>query len=646
MFLKKFLKKRYRPHHITLAVTALFVFVGMVLPHAVFAATGGCSAINPASWGVCLAESLGELLQAFGKLIANAGAAFLDISLQVTLDSSLYNAAGIKLGWEVFRDLANMGFIFILLYIAFMTVLQIGGVQTKRLIASVIIVALLVNFSFFATGFVIDVGNVIGSFIYQTLTPGGVLLGTTLSEGLNITELQNAPPGEFNGWGIFVFHFFAMIFLMMAGFVFIAAGLLFVQRTVMLILVLVSAPFAFVAAILPAGQTLWKKWVGALVGNTFAVSVFLVLISVIVIITANESIFSINSLSGVRGNLASSINVGSGGTGLQGSAGAVINFAVLIGLLVAAHKASQAAAGGLSSFASKAAGKITGYGLGAAGYAGRKFIGGGARKFMENKAISERLGKSKLGRHIESGLSKTATSSFDLRNVDVVAKAAGAAGVTLDPGGGKGGNLAAQERRMKRYTDQEKRFKDVAEKPTKVESRELAQIKKQKEEYLAPERENLKEAEKEHEKENSVASRQAWLAAQDKLRKKDEEFKTGKIRVGNSYLDLPELEGGENMRLGRQRNISDSRGGRTRDAYASSLDRRAGPTWFVSRAQKDVADEFRRGTSATQKLTKALQQYTESQQPPGQGQPPQTPPPTAPPIPPTSPQSPSPIITP
>jgi len=55
-------------------------------------------------------------------------AGLLDVTITFTTDVNSYKIPGIRIAWEVFRDLANMAFIFILLYIAFMTVLQIGGV--------------------------------------------------------------------------------------------------------------------------------------------------------------------------------------------------------------------------------------------------------------------------------------------------------------------------------------------------------------------------------------------------------------------------------------------------------------------------------------------------------------------------------------
>src|SRR3990167_3133674 len=58
------------------------------------------------------------------------------------------DAAGIDAAWGVIRDVANMGFIFILLYAAIMTIIG-QGQDNKKLIVNVVIAAVLVNFSLF-----------------------------------------------------------------------------------------------------------------------------------------------------------------------------------------------------------------------------------------------------------------------------------------------------------------------------------------------------------------------------------------------------------------------------------------------------------------------------------------------------------------
>jgi len=83
-------------------------------------------------------------------LISVAGA-FFDRMIVFSLDKDTIDFKFANEGWRLTRDLANIGFILILLYISFLTILQGGGATLRPLVARVIIVALLINFSLFFT---------------------------------------------------------------------------------------------------------------------------------------------------------------------------------------------------------------------------------------------------------------------------------------------------------------------------------------------------------------------------------------------------------------------------------------------------------------------------------------------------------------
>ena len=94
-------------------------------------------------------------------------------------------------GWRTFRDLANIVFLFILLYAAINIIIG-GSTDTKRIISRTIIVAILVNFSFFLTGLVIDIGNIVALVFYNAFSSG--------SQGkLGQVFLNLFQPGRFFG---------------------------------------------------------------------------------------------------------------------------------------------------------------------------------------------------------------------------------------------------------------------------------------------------------------------------------------------------------------------------------------------------------------------------------------------------------------
>lgn len=81
-------------------------------------------------------------------------------------------------GWKLVRDFSNLFFIFALFAVAFSLILNgIGaderplfGLDPKRTIAQVILMALLINFSFFMCRVIIDVANLTGNIFYNKIT--------------------------------------------------------------------------------------------------------------------------------------------------------------------------------------------------------------------------------------------------------------------------------------------------------------------------------------------------------------------------------------------------------------------------------------------------------------------------------------------
>src|SRR5690606_24709247 len=136
----------------------------------------------------------------------------------------------------------------------------------------VIIVAILINFSLFATSLVIDASNVIAIAFYEAIASGAVqeggkILGNTGLSGafmdkLKLTTIFDA--GVIDMEGIITIAIMGSILMLVASFVFFAAALMFIIRYVVLILVLILSPIAFVAMVFPGLNSQAKKWREAL----------------------------------------------------------------------------------------------------------------------------------------------------------------------------------------------------------------------------------------------------------------------------------------------------------------------------------------------------------------------------------------------
>ena len=94
---------------------------------------------------------------------------FFNAVMAMALSSVMYTAPFISSGWVVVRDLSNIFFILILLYIAIKVILGMGGHDVKKMIVQVIVMALLINFSMFFTKVVIDTSNILALVFYNKI---------------------------------------------------------------------------------------------------------------------------------------------------------------------------------------------------------------------------------------------------------------------------------------------------------------------------------------------------------------------------------------------------------------------------------------------------------------------------------------------
>ncbi len=244
----------------------------------------GC---NPA-WGFDLNTCFGSIFQIFGNTILTICSWILWICGQIfefTLKYSIINfkdfltpnsttgmdgppyLSSITTIWRTFRDLINITYIFILLYTAIGTILNLEGVNYEQTIKNVVISALFINFSMFITKALIDVSNIFTVKIYQQIvTTNGQETPISISV-LNKLKLPTvyASPKSLNGLGLvdsIIVTVGGSIFMLLTGFILIAAGILFLIRGIVFIFLLMTSPIAFAPDELKAllKQDLKKKW--------------------------------------------------------------------------------------------------------------------------------------------------------------------------------------------------------------------------------------------------------------------------------------------------------------------------------------------------------------------------------------------------
>ena len=253
-------------------------------------------------------------------LFALSGILF-DKTFAYSVQDSSYKSAFVVQGWGLIRDLCNMLFIFIMLYVAIGTILSLHSMKTKETIVNIVIIGLFINFSLFATQVIIDASNITARVFYNSdaikVGPkiNGVIQNTPGSTGeiklsealiskinpqsliINATEIGNlSVKGNVGSDGIqkngISASTFILVILLASGInivgfiVFLTVGFLFITRVIGLWMAMILAPLAFFTYILPSMAKTkmigWEHWWEDTLKLAFLAPVFIFFLYIII----------------------------------------------------------------------------------------------------------------------------------------------------------------------------------------------------------------------------------------------------------------------------------------------------------------------------------------------------------------------------
>lgn len=463
--------------------------------------------------GVCISSIVYVFTVGLGSGLAYVGGFMFDITVALSLNSAAYALDFLSAGWTTARDLANMAFILILVYIAFTIMFRAETARTMQMLALVIFIALIINFSFFFTRLVIDVGNILAVQFYNSIpapsmagtfattnsntgTLAGIATGAAnnlgsqnvfkntkdltagIMQALNIQELFNdnnfkkfaAQTGFASKFIILSFLYIAIgaCYFILAA-MFFAVGIKFLVRIVVLWFLIIASPLAFVAKAIPGRPAIsgyYEQWQHLLVTHAFYPAFFLF---IFFFISTIMSSLATGGSNGILGGLASDLSRLSSDDQLGGFifiASSVANVGIRLGFVVAmlyiALKASEAMGVKGADAASKVTGWVssvgTGVVFGGAGALGRNTLGAGAYAASQSSLI--RAGaKYAPGRLLQNSLAGVGRSSFDLRGAPGVRTGLGKLNMSTNEPGGKGGYQGAVKDRIDKREAQSKTLK-------------------------------------------------------------------------------------------------------------------------------------------------------------------------------------------
>ncbi len=370
------------------------------------------------------------------------------------------NGDYISEAWKIMRDVINIAFIFVLLYIGIMTIIKGFESGTSKMIATVVVVALIINFSLFFTKIIIDGSNIIAINFYNTIkaeTPSStgkwsgvagaflnvLQLGTIQSQEILAIKEKG---GDDKFLNIIKVSIGGTIILLVLAIVLFIASLMFVTRYIILIFVLIASSAAIGSWILPSlKKSIYDKWWGALIGQAFLAPVFLFFLFISLKMTEGMT----SSLLQSKNMKWSEIFTGDGAA-IAAGIDLIISYLIVVGFLVGSIIISKS----LSNMAGSGAGKITGFmggaALGAAGFAGRNTVGRLGQTAANSTALQNFAAKSRVGMGLLNVSNKVAKGSYDARGT----KTFGAMGVDMGKTGGEGGFQKSMTEAVKKRKDQ------------------------------------------------------------------------------------------------------------------------------------------------------------------------------------------------
>lgn len=184
---------------------------------------------------------------------------FLDIMMTPEIYTKTLTMEAISVGWTLVRDFLNMFFILIILFVAISTILRIDRYDARKMLKTIILAALLINFSKPIALFFIDLSQLAMGFFMNNITSQYASYTTEL---MNVTGMEKtvSSSGSGNNYvAIIASMIFAIIFLFIfAVMIFILALGLFLRLIAFLTLIVLS-PFAFFGLALP-GTPLGSGW--------------------------------------------------------------------------------------------------------------------------------------------------------------------------------------------------------------------------------------------------------------------------------------------------------------------------------------------------------------------------------------------------
>jgi hypothetical protein len=298
------------------------------------------------------------------------GKIFEWIEHSLAIPSSFLNmGSGTYKAWEIFRNIANIIFIILLMITIFSQVTSVGisNYGIKKILPRLIIVGILINLSFFICQIAVDLSNILGAGLNAMLTnlvppPTEITekdfgfvgstfatIGITGGAGLVLAALTG-------GWALF-FAVGSFLLTSMVSLVMMFAALGF--RQIGVVVLIAAAPVAMVCKLLPNTERIYGSWFKMLKG-------LLVLYPICgVLVGGGVMVGRVVATSGseVIGSVASLVSFGASATADSSTSGQIVQILAALCVILpyfAVFSLTKKALDGLGMVGAAISGKMNG----------------------------------------------------------------------------------------------------------------------------------------------------------------------------------------------------------------------------------------------------------------------------------------------
>jgi|GEM_PF-5879699 len=249
-------------------------------------------------------------LAGVGGILLNIAIQELVVNYGLLVNELSTTTGAVWVTWKLLRDLADIILVFVLVFIGIATIVGANRFGYKQMLFKVIIAALLVNFSITLAKFVIDVGNSLAIATYAeliqlepaahggagndacwtssaigTVSAGDATTKVCIERGIAAMFMEKLKINTlFSATGVAGMSgntvdsssydkvlwvgFFGTIFFLILGFVLAAGGVLLIGRAIILLMLIIFSPIAFLAWVTNISR-IGSFWWNKLLGQTF-----------------------------------------------------------------------------------------------------------------------------------------------------------------------------------------------------------------------------------------------------------------------------------------------------------------------------------------------------------------------------------------